>query len=350
MSLSKKSVIKFCIQEIRDILILLVICTLATYMFVGNQIFINLSIYVKSIIYSFIVGLSIWKGNQILGVFLDKRFPWEKNPTSTLFYHISAAVIFTAIDIVVANYLVYRFVYHVSILDNLQRVLSFEIVTFGISLLIITFFYLKHFFLSWKKLVVREEEFKRQTLTLQYETLKSYVNPHFLFNSLSVLSSLVEKDTNKSQVFIRQLSDIYRYVLEQKDKELVSLETELQFIESYINLHKIRYGENLKVNVNIDDKSGKVIPLSLQILLENVFKHNIISEGEPLDVNIWREGDCIIVQNKLQVRRTINESGGIGLETISKRYEFFRTTPLQIVKDDGFFTVKLPVINSSVVS
>jgi len=341
---------KFILRELRDILILIAICTLATYIFVGNQVFINFSNYFKSILYSLIVGLSIWKGNQILGIFLDRKFPWEKNPTSTLLYHISASLIFTAIDIVVANYLVYRFIYHVSILDNFQRVLSYEIVTFGISLLIITFFYFKHFFLSWKKLVVREEEFKRQALTLQYETLKSYVNPHFLFNSLSVLSSLVEKDSKKSQIFIRQLSDTYRYVLEQKDKELVPLDTELQFIESYINLHKIRYGDNLRVNVKIDDKSGKVIPLSLQILLENVFKHNIISEEEPLDVKIWREGDCILVQNKLQVRRTINEPGGIGLETISKRCEFFTTTPLQIVKDDDFFMVKLPVINSSVVS
>lgn len=347
MKINYAKVGSFVLQELRDILILIAICTLATYMFVGNQIFINFSNYTKSMLYSLIVGLSIWKGNQILGVFLDKKFPWEKNPTSTLFYHITASVIFTAVDIVVVNYLVYRFVYNISISDNFQRILGYEVVTFGISLLITTVFYFKHFFLSWKNLVVREEEFKRQALALQYETLKSYVNPHFLFNSLSVLSSLVEKDTIKSQEFIKQLSNIYRYVLEQKDKELVPLETELDFVSSYVNLHRIRHGENLKVDIRIDDKSGHVIPLSIQILLENAFKHNIISEDEPLDVALWRENDYLIVQNRLQVRKTINRSGGIGLETISKSYEFFTKQPLKVEANNGFYTVKLPILDLS---
>jgi two-component system, LytTR family, sensor kinase len=335
---------KFIIQELRDILILIAICTFATYMFVGNQIFINFSIYYKSIFYSFIVGLSIWKGNQYLGYFLAKKFPWEKNPSKTLFYIISASVIFTAVDIAVVNYLIYKFVYHISISDNFERIFNYEVITFGIALLITTIIYLKHFFLSWKSLVVREEEFKHQALALQYETLKSYVNPHFLFNSLSVLSSLVEKDTVKSQKFIKQLSDIYRYVLEQKDKELVDLSTELAFAQSFIDLHKIRHGENLKVEVHVDDLTGYIIPLSMQILLENAFKHNIISEEEPLEVKVWRENDFIIVQNKFQERRTINQSSGFGLDTITKRYEFFTKQELIVTNSRDFFTVKIPVL------
>lgn len=341
---------KHLIRELRDILILLAICTFVTYMFAGNQLFSNFSNYTRSIFYSFFIGLTIWKGNQTLGYFLTKKFPWEKNPSSTLFYHITASVIFTAVDIVVVNYFVYKFVYNISISDNFGRILNYEIVTFGIAMLITTVFYFKHFFLSWKNLVVKEEEFKHQALALQYETLKSYVNPHFLFNSLSVLSSLVEKDTVKSQVFIKQLSDIYRYVLEQKDKELVPLETELNFVLSYINLHRIRHGENLKVEIRVDDKSGYVIPLSIQILLENAFKHNIISEDEPLKVSIWREDNFIVVQNNLQMRKTIDQNGGIGLETISKRYEFFTKRPLLINEDNGFFTVRIPIIANDVLN
>ena len=340
---------RFFIQEFRDILILLAICTFATYMFVGNQFFSDFSNYTKSIFYSFIIGLTIWKGNQILGYFLDKRFPWEKNPTSTLFYHISASIIFTAVDIIVVNYLIYKFIYNINISENFDRIFSYEVVTFGIALLITTIIYFKHFFLSWKNLVVREEEFKHQTLALQYETLKSYVNPHFLFNSLSVLSSLVEKDTAKSQEFIKQLSDIYRYVLEQKDKELVPLDTELNFILSYINLHRIRHGENLRVDLKVDDKSGHIIPLSLQILLENAFKHNIISEEEPLDVSIWREDNYVVVQNKLQIRKAINQNEGIGLETIIKRYKFFTKRPILVSSDNGFFTVKIPVLDLNII-
>ncbi len=335
---------KYFIRELRDILILFAICTFATYMFVGNQLFSDFLNYTRSIFYSFIIGLTIWKGNQALGYFLNKKFPWEKNPTSTLFYHITASVVFTAVDIVVVNYIVYRFIYNINISENFDRIFDYEVVTFGIALLITTIIYFKHFFLSWKNLVVREEEFKHQALAFQYETLKSYVNPHFLFNSLSVLSSLVEKDTDKSQKFIKQLSDIYRYVLEQKDKELVDLSTELTFAKSFIELHKIRHGDSLKVNVFVDDFNGFVMPLAMQILLENAFKHNIISEDEPLEVKVWREKDYILVQNKLQQRNTINQPGGIGLETIKKRYEMLSSKPLLINSENGYFTVHIPVI------
>ena len=189
-----------------------------------------------------------------------------------------------------------------------------------------------------------EERYKKEALQLQYESLKSYVNPHFLFNSLSVLSSLVEKDIHKSQLFIRQLSDIYRYVLEQKGKELVSLETELDFARSFINLHKIRHGENLKVGLDVDDESGYIVPLSMQILLENAFKHNVISEEEPLQVKIWRDHDYIIVQNQIRKRKTIEAGSGTGLETIVKQYKFISSRTLLICSDDGYFTVHVPIL------
>lgn len=336
------------LQELRDVLILIAICSFATFMFAGNQMFSNFRIYSNSVLYSFIVGLSIWKGNQILGYLMNKRFPWDKEPTSTLFYHLSASVIFTIIDIIVANYLVFKYIYNINVFDDFPRYFRFAIVTLGISMLIITIIYLKHFFLSWRKSLIREAEFKRETLALQYETLKSYVNPHFLFNSLSVLSSLVEKDIVKSQRFIKQLSDIYRYVLEQKDKELVDLSTEMAFARSFIDLHKIRHGESLRVDVDVDNLSGYIMPLSTQILLENAFKHNVISEEEPLEVKVWREDDYIIVQNRLQQRNTINQTGGIGLETIKKRYEILSSKPLFVSDENLFFTVKIPILNSSI--
>jgi two-component system LytT family sensor kinase len=335
---------KFLLREFRDILILIAISTVPTFLIAGGQIFVNFSSYVTSIFYGFILGWTIWKGNQVISYFLEKILSWEKNPSSTFLYRILAAVIYTAIDIVVCNYLIYTYVYRINIFDDLRRFSIYAIMTFGIAMLVTTIIYLNHFFKSWRESLIQREKFKQEALSMQYETLKSYVNPHFLFNSLSVLSSLVEKDIAKSQEFIKQLSDIYRYVLEQKDKELVPLETEFTFISSYINLHRIRHGENLKVDIKVDDRSGQVIPLSMQILLENAFKHNIISEEDPLDVKIWREGSYIIVQNKVNTRKTINEPGGIGLDTIGKRYSFFTSKPMIVNHDNGLFTVKLPVL------
>ena len=344
MNQPRKSKIIFFLQELRDILILIGISSAATYMFAGNKIFLNFYIYAHSIFYGFIVGWSIWKGNQVLGWLLDKKYPWNVKPVFTLVVHLTSSVVYTIIDIFIVNYIIYKYVFNTNLFDDWNRFLSFAMVQFVISLFIIIIFYVKHYFDSWRELVIKEEEFKRETLALRYETLKSYVNPHFLFNSLSVLSSLVEKDVAKSQEFIKQLSDIYRYVIDQKDKELVALDTEIRFINSFINLHKIRHGENLRVDLNIENKTGFIVPLSLQILLENAFKHNIISEDEPLVVNIWRESDYLIVQNKLQVRKTISESNGIGLETINKSYQFFTKQPLVVLKENGFFTVKIPVL------
>jgi len=336
--------IKFLLREFRDILILIGISSGATYMFAGNRIFVNYNIYLRSIFYGFCVGWTIWKGNQILGWLLDKKYPWNVKPVFALTVHLGSSILYTIIDIVIVNYLIYKYVFNTNIIDDWNRFLGYALVQFVIALLVTTIFYVKHYFDSWRELVIKEEEFKREALALRYETLKSYVNPHFLFNSLSVLSSLVEKDVAKSQEFIKQLSDTYRYVIEQKDKELVALEVEIDFIRSFINLHKIRHGENLKVDLNIENRNGFIIPLSLQILLENAFKHNIISEEEPLEVKIWRENDYLIVQNKLQVRKTISESNGIGLETISKSYQFFTKQPLVVLKDNGFFTVKIPIL------
>jgi LytS/YehU family sensor histidine kinase len=222
------------------------------------------------------------------------------------------------------------------------------IVELGIAMLITTLFYVKSFFISWRKAAVSEERYKQEALQLQYETLKSYVNPHFLFNSLSVLSSLVEKDVQKSQLFIRQLSDIYRYVLEQRGKELVSLETELDFARSFINLHKIRHGENLIVELEVNDNSGYIVPLSMQILLENAFKHNVISEEEPLVVKVWRDHDYIIVQNQIRKKKTIESGAGTGLETIAKQYKFVSSRTLLICTDDGYFTVHVPILDHNI--
>lgn len=334
------------LSELRDILILLVISTTPTYIFVGNALFTNFWNYAYNIIYGALLGWTIWKGNQLLGVYFDWKMPWEKNPTKTFLYRIVASIIFSAVDIVVVSYLIYTYIYKINVFDNIRPLINYALVAFVIAMLVTTIIYLYHFFISWRELVIQREKYKSDALSLQYETLKSYVNPHFLFNSLSVLSSLVEKDTQKSQQFIKQLSDIYRYVLEQKDKELVPLKVEFEFIKSFIDLNKIRHGDNLKVDIRIDNFEGYVIPLSLQILVENALKHNIVSEEEPLTIAISRENSSLIVQNNLQKRNTISDKGGIGLETIQKRYEMLTSEPLIIEDVNGYFRVKVPIISN----
>jgi hypothetical protein len=350
MDSNTQKAIKIISRELTHVLIIILITTSVTYFFAGNRLFTNFFDYSRSFFYGFSVGWTIWKGNQILGYYLEKIVPWDVKPVFALVIHLISSIVFTLIDIIVVNFLVYKYIFDFNPINDLRRFIGFVAIQFGIAMLITTIYYIKHYFVSWRKLVLSQEKLKQDALSMQYETLKSYVNPHFLFNSLSVLSSLVEKDTAKSQEFIKQLSDIYRYVLEQKDKELVPLKTELEFIKSYINLFKIRYGENLVVELDIIDDKGSIIPLSLQILLENAVKHNIISSEEPLIVTINREADYIIVKNKLQTRKTIDQNGGLGLHTISKRYEYFTKRPMIVSREDGYFTVKIPIIDLSLLN
>ncbi|MBN1791894.1 MAG: histidine kinase [Bacteroidales bacterium] len=347
MILTKNKWISFLFGQLRDIIIAFLIGALITYFFMGNALFSSIGSFFRNSMFGFILTITIWKGNSIIGHFIESKFPWEKNPMLTLIVEILASLVYTAVTIIVVNVVLYDFFFNVSITENFRQYLTQMIIDMGVALLIITLFYVRSFFTFWRKAAVNEEKYKQEALQLQYETLKGYVNPHFLFNSLSVLSSLVEKDVPQSQLFIKQLSDIYRYVLEQKGKELVPLETELDFAKSFIDLHKIRHGENLRVEVQIEDKSGYTVPLSMQILLENAFKHNVISEEEPLEVKIWRDHDYIIVQNRIRKRNTIEPKAGTGLETITRQFEFLTSKSLLICDDDGFFTVHVPVLDLS---
>ncbi|HPD95971.1 MAG TPA: histidine kinase [Tenuifilaceae bacterium] len=337
---------KHIFRQLIDIAIVLALSSLITYAFVGNYLFSNFHTVYKNTLFGFCIGYSLWKGNQFIGWLGSSFFPWVKNPKLTFTINSALSVVFTVLDIIAVYYFYLKFVFNTNIFENFNHWGWQMAFTFLISLVITTSFYLVYFFKWWRIATVNGEKLKQEAIQLRYDALKSQVNPHFMFNSLSVLSSLIDTDTVKAKQFIQQFSDIYRYVLDQKDKELVPLEDELKFVQSYINLHQMRHGDNLNVIIDINNYSGYIIPLSLQTLLENCFKHNVVSDEKPLTVRIWRENEFIIVQNNLQKRRTIQESNGIGLETISKRYKYLSNQAMEVIESNDHFTVKVPIIKS----
>lgn len=337
---------KHIFRQLIDIAIVLALSSLITYAFVGNYLFTNFHTVYKNTLFGFCIGYSLWKGNQFIGWLGSSFFPWVKNPKLTFTINSALSVVFTVLDIIAVYYFYLKFVFNTNIFENFNHWGWQMAFTFLISLVITTSFYLVYFFKWWRIATVNGEKLKQEAIQLRYDALKSQVNPHFMFNSLSVLSSLIDTDTVKAKQFIQQFSDIYRYVLDQKDKELVPLEDELKFVQSYINLHQMRHGDNLNVIIDINNYSGYIIPLSLQTLLENCFKHNVVSDEKPLTVRIWRENEFIIVQNNLQKRRTIQESNGIGLETISKRYKYLSNQAMEVIESNDHFTVKVPIIKS----
>jgi LytS/YehU family sensor histidine kinase len=168
-----------------------------------------------------------------------------------------------------------------------------------------------------------------------------------LFNSFNTLSSLIEKDKTLATKFLKQLSDVYRYVLDQRENEIVDLATELNFVKSYVYLQQIRHNENLRVNINLSSQNSdfKLVPLSIQMLVENAIKHNIISKEQPLTIDIYDEdGEYIVVKNNLQIKNVIKDSNGLGLENIKSRFEFMSDKKVDILKSADEFIVKLPII------
>ncbi len=224
---------------------------------------------------------------------------------------------------------------------------------FGLTLVIsISIFYLilnrkAHF--RMRSMEIQAEQLKKENALAQFDALKNQVSPHFLFNCLSILSSLVHIDANLSEKFIDQLSKAYRYILEQKDNDTVSLKTELDFLASYAFLLKIRFENKFDVKVSITDQEAEkyhIAPLTLQLLLENCVKHNRMSKKEPLIVTILIKDDYLVVINAVRPRSELEKitSTKIGLANIKNRYQLLAKSAVLIEQDEELFTVKIPLI------
>jgi hypothetical protein len=223
--------------------------------------------------------------------------------------------------------------------------------TINIALLISAFLHAKGFMEELKKTSkkeVVEQKLIAKSANAQFESLKNQLDPHFLFNSLNVLSSLIDENPRQAQKFTASMSKIYRYVLEQKDKELVTVEDELEFAKTYCELLKTRFEDSVDFifDVKKEDYRRFVVPLSLQLLLENCIKHNFATSSKPLIIKIYSENDTLCIENNLQVREQIKESSGIGLANIVQRYSLLTKKNVFIEKSEDYFKVKLPVLSA----
>ena len=191
------------------------------------------------------------------------------------------------------------------------------------------------------------QELEKQRLISEIDLLRTQVNPHFLFNSLSILSSLVHVNPDLSEQFIERLSRLYRYILEQKDREVVSLRNELDLLDAYAFMLKIRFAEKFELHVHIEEADKElynIVPLTLQLLVENAVKHNRMSAKEPLVVDICREDEFLIVKNHLQLRQQAEPSTGTGLNSIINRYKLLSERPVRAGEEDADFVVRVPLL------
>jgi LytS/YehU family sensor histidine kinase len=206
------------------------------------------------------------------------------------------------------------------------------------------------FFLnSYKQKQLEAEELRRINTQAQLQAIQNQVNPHFLFNNLNVLSTLVLQKHEEANTFIEAFSSVYRYILKNRETETIKLQTELEFIEPYLYLLKTRFGNSLRVELNVPEKYREkyIVPAALQLLIENATKHNIVSSNQPLTVRLYiSDSDWLVVENNLQEKIEKPPSTEFGLYNINQRFKLLSGIEIKIHKDDSKFMVSIPLLNA----
>jgi two-component system LytT family sensor kinase len=347
----------------------------------------TLSYIVRTIILGIFIGVVISSIIMIFQAILGRTFHWDQNMIREFFYNVLMGLALTLVNGVYFDYLnnrvswskgkeYYRII--VGIIGSIPLTLfgvwivrfiiqvGFENQSFEsfsksqyfndyLGSLIITFFVslIFHVVFLYRKLQdnkVKEQKIIAGNASAQFESLKNQIDPHFLFNSLNVLSSLIEENPDNAQRFTTSLSKIYRYVLEQRDKELVPLQEELNFAKTYMKLLIMRFENSLTYSLpdSIIDDEAKVVPLSLQLLLENTIKHNIVSDIQPLHIVIKVEGEYLTVSNNLQKKEVLQNGEGVGLKNIINRYAILTDKKVKIESDVAYFKVKIPILTKEI--
>jgi len=289
-----------------------------------------------------------WEGNRLIKPYFKKRFLTPKNKIRFLGFFFIAGNIVAPVAAFIMVYLVGNILHGYSWQQNSNpyklNIIYASLINLFFHLINAILFFFREYRQQWAE----AEELRRISTQAQIQLVKSQINPHFLFNNLNVLSGMVIKDNPEANHFIEEFSKVYRYILNNQEKELVELRSELEFIQPYIFLLQKRFGEALTVAINIPDKyqSYHVVPAALQMLIENAIKHNIVSRNKPLHIDIHANGNqTLIVSNNLQLRKTGELSTRIGLQNIRKRYELISGRTIVVSESEKSFEVTLPLLN-----
>ena len=303
-------------------------------------------IFLMSAMYSFVLGL----GNGIVNEYLNTKWDWVKQTNQRVWAGIIGTVIYTVIAVLIIHYVQYILIFEYK-LENFFSETLIWVHLFAIifSLGVAAFFHAKGFMVNWKSAMTQEttkQEIVAKTETAKFESLKNQLDPHFLFNSLNVLTSLIGENPHQAERFTTKLSKVYRYVLEQRNKDLVPIEEELKFAKTYMELLGMRFEDAVQFNIPdaISTNELKIVPLSLQLLLENAVKHNVVSTSKPLTINIYEEDNYLIIENNINPKEAIGKSTKVGLQNIADRYGLITDKGVKIENNNKIFKVSLPLL------
>lgn len=297
-----------------------------------------------SSVFTFAGGLLLAYPDLFLIRFLNRIFPWKESPLKRIGIELLFLVIFGLIISIAITLLAHAVDPYDEGLLNVLWVNM--LITVVVNLFLISALEGIIFFREGEASKRKAVEMQQEIGQLKYEVLKNQINPHFMFNSLNVLSGLIDYDTEKAQRFVEEFSSVYRYVLETIEKPVVSVREELSFIRSYMFLQKMRYGGNLSFAINLEEKYANYYlpPLSLQLVMENAMKHNIINNSHQLFIEIFQKNGKLLVRNNMRAKISSSGSFGVGQLNLKKRYEMIWHEKPVFRVETNHYVAELPLI------
>lgn len=313
------------------------------------------SVWPIMLLFTIIVVLSVWEVcDQVINYYANNHPTYlTSNRKLVLIFALTTLATFPLVTIYIYFENYYLKIWLDCVIDSKREFYADIIQGYVVSWLVISVQIIQVYHKTMRNMEVEQSRMQRELLRTQFESLKSQINPHFLFNNFSVLDALIHKNTELASEYLAQLSKLYRYILDNKESEMVSLAKEVELLESYFFLLKIRHDDCIKLEyqVKIELADFFIPTLSLQMLIENAVKHNSFSKEKPLKIKIFTEGDqYIIIQNDVNLKNGRTHSTKIGLDNIKNRYNLRSDRQVIIYQSENIFKVKLPILPSLILT
>jgi two-component system, LytTR family, sensor kinase len=323
-----------------------VIDLITVYLMFGEKIWHELNVLAVVFCLNYIIGIITFFLNVFAMHKLQQAMPELKQTVKRVVLIAIAHIVIT----LVIFYIIFNLYEAISLFGfkkDLERLNLSIGVVIGMIMLSDSLWESEFIYKKYKDSIIEKETMQQLNIQQEFETLKSQVNPHFLFNCFNTLSSLINEDRSQAEVFLNELSKVYRYLLRNNQDGLSTVQDELNFIQSYYQLLKTRHGDAIEVQVEVDKKYYKYLlpSLTLQLLVENAVKHNVVSKHQPLVIDIFStEGNKLAVNNNLQLKKIKMPSNKIGLANIRSKYELLNYHGCEVLQNARNFTVVLPLI------
>ncbi len=323
------------------------------FVFFGKQYFTSGNVFLQATLVTGILGIITWQVQTLIAIYLRKRFQGATRTTRRVIFAMIFFILLT-VAIVTLIFIAYGTTHFLGFSMNREAYFGALMIAFIVNLAAIAIN--EGLFGNEKSRnpELEAERLKRESLQTQLHSLQQQINPHFLFNSLNSLSSLIGDNAEEAEKFVAEMSKVYRYVLRTKDTAFTDLATELRFIESYFHLLKTRFGDKVNIKVSVEESRMNYLlpPLTLQLLIENSVKHNAVLKENPLLIEIFTNGENdnhLTVRNNILARGSKVRSNKLGLKNIDRRYNLMKLPSIKVEKTNDHFSVTLPLVRPDLI-